>query len=739
MSSLQLLDLGSNQLNAIGIGSLAGLRNLQTLVLSGNQIGEIDGGLSELTSLMTLTMRNNNLAKIVSTTFDAMSQLLTLNLAYNRLTQVPNLLGLQRLEALSLGHNEIFQLDQYTFSKLERLDFISMEYNALTTIPEQLFATATKVSMVDLAHNQLTAIPAQLLAPLSNLQKLDLSSNSLTFMEPDLFQCNVWLDSLDFSSNSLSQLSESLLGGLTRLTDLMLADNMLTDLIPLHLPSLLQLNVDRNYLTTLRSAHFTALSSLTGLSAVGNRLASLPADLLRASTALIYLSLQNNHLAALPPSLLAQVDLKTLFLSNNSLVALPATVFGNVGRRLALQMLLANHNRITSLPTALLAAMPSLSQLLLADNRLSKFEAAWIKGKELLNTLQVNGNQLTYFDDSMLRGCTVIRNLILGDNPWHEIQLTGMYPSVETLRLGCQRPAAQLSLNVAGFPSLQTADFRGFSLTSVQLRAVISAPKLTALTLGDTTFCDELGINALQVPEDSLLTTVTVSQITCTNLVVYAPSLQVIEVTGNPFLEDLGIISGSLTTVNVSYNPKLWLLSELVVRTLDISYTNISYSSSFGSVAGTFELTMQGMRQQASFAANLPKLISNCFTHATVCDLANNAFVNDIVSLNAGYNMQSILLVEESVYTASIGFARPAISLIQLGDVPVQCQLKAKIESYTETYEMFGQHDTLRTAECSCSLGIPRRLMGHASYTNPAYGSCFARVAVLLLSCPCSS
>jgi len=193
---------------------------------------------------------------------------------------------------------------------------VSLRDGQLRELPPSLFALASGVRTLDAANNRLASLPAQF-ACLDALQRLVLSGNALAALPP----------------------LAPALGG-----------------------SLKVLLLDGNRIGRLPAAPL-GLGRLERLSLAGNGLAELPGAALQGLPALRSLDLSRNALRALPDELGDCGALEELDVTSNGLEALPAAL----GRLLRLRSLLADGNRLRTLPPELLTGCALLSNLQLHE------------------------------------------------------------------------------------------------------------------------------------------------------------------------------------------------------------------------------------------------------------------------------------------------------------------------------------------------------------------------------------
>ena len=127
--------MSKNELKKIDVQALASLKHLSSLDLSHNQIKEILtlNGLN----LKELFLQGNKISKIEEKAFN-MPQLMTLNLNFNELSELPENVfdGLTNLKNLTLSSNLLESVSKDVFQPLSNLVKLHLDSNGLKQLPE---------------------------------------------------------------------------------------------------------------------------------------------------------------------------------------------------------------------------------------------------------------------------------------------------------------------------------------------------------------------------------------------------------------------------------------------------------------------------------------------------------------------------------------------------------------------------------------------------------------------------
>ncbi|XP_044207395.1 extracellular matrix protein 2 [Thunnus albacares] len=291
--------------------------------------------------------------------------------------------------------------------------------------------------------------------------KLDMAENNIQSLTPDVFSGLPNLDTLDLSKNKLDDelFSQNPLSNLTSLKKLNLDGNQLTR-IPMLPPSLEELKINNNKLSSLNPPCFKGLTNLLKLELEENSLhdGSVSPQTFRPLKSLLYLKLDNNRFRllpqGLPPSLKVLkmnqnlieevteeavrgcVHLRVLDLSHNLLheqaIADRAWI-----RLKALEALDLSYNRLTSVPMNL---PRRLSNLTLEHNDISYIPAfAFRHLRPGLQSLRLSHNSLSNEGAERVSFVGTYRSLselLLDNNRLGEVPLSvRQFKKLQVLRL----------------------------------------------------------------------------------------------------------------------------------------------------------------------------------------------------------------------------------------------------------------------------------------------------------------
>ncbi|PIK55516.1 hypothetical protein BSL78_07598 [Apostichopus japonicus] len=160
VTSCQTLNLNGNLLQSLKGFTLSGFTGLKLLFLDRNQISVIDRfvfGFEDHYNLTVLLLARNNIHRVPVSFLRQLPRLVTLSLAQNKLTQLPN--GAFRyninVEVIDLSDNQIHTVHGLSFIGIQNLRDVDLTVNKPSSLPEQLFDVMDPF-VLDIAFNNWT-------------------------------------------------------------------------------------------------------------------------------------------------------------------------------------------------------------------------------------------------------------------------------------------------------------------------------------------------------------------------------------------------------------------------------------------------------------------------------------------------------------------------------------------------------------------------------------------------------
>ncbi|KAG7306396.1 hypothetical protein JYU34_009026 [Plutella xylostella] len=384
------------------------LKNLANLSLDRNKLKILPKEFYKLTELRWLSISHNMLEKIEPDMGDLV-MLTYLDLSHNSLTSLPPGLGyLVRLLQLDLSHNQLEELppdivnlrdlkklllaeNKLTFlpamGELRKMEYLDANHNNIAELPDFLGCTALKE--IYIANNEIKKITEDFCDQMQHLNVLNIRDNKIEEL-PENISLLQTLKRLDMSNNNLTNISvtgnrlTSVRADIARGGRLMqhLRDQVQED--PTDVPQAQwpdKYTLKKTQALTLVSRDLTEIPDEVVAAAADaqvyyvdltkNKLTSVPVGITRLSESLTQLILKNNNISTVPAELSRCSLLLYLDLGSNNLAELPL----ELGELKQLRELVISNNRFTHLPRCIYD-LESLEILLAADNKVSEINVS---------------------------------------------------------------------------------------------------------------------------------------------------------------------------------------------------------------------------------------------------------------------------------------------------------------------------------------------------------------------------
>nr|AFC95889.1 toll-like receptor 22 [Siniperca chuatsi] len=526
LSLLTQLDLNRNYISQIDTGAFANLISLKKLNLNNNRLVELGDNLFDgLSNLTELRIYRNRIKAVESTSFKSLKSLTFLDISDNklhRLTKVhsilqhlPNLQDLLisnndlttfhsweltnsslELTSLDLSQNPIavFRITADVFPNLTRLIIGSKKQKIIWDVRNKTFLS--RVSTLDISglqmaddiktllesfnssltslrmnemKNRLTAL-INISCTIPTVSTLQLRRNKLKFIHSNLFQLCINITELDLTDNQIQQIQDEAFRFLQGLRILSLSRNKLPS-VPAatrNLPTLAELDLSRNNITSLECHDFANLTKLRHLSLYLNSISALKGCIFKDLIRLEVLKLQTNQIFKLNGAFKKYLtNLRQLHLNENKLTAIN---YGEFQGLKSLQNLSLHENQISELQNGCFIGLTSLTDIKLQSNNI-KINGINKCFNDLINLrrLDLRDNHIKYSDSSAL-----------ADPPFSHLSL------LETLAIPAQhyRGKAQLPRNfLQGLTNLLEFNTRNIQLLSLHKDTFKYTPRLETLDI----------------------------------------------------------------------------------------------------------------------------------------------------------------------------------------------------------------------------------------------------------------
>lgn len=285
-SLVHTLDLSLNNLTRISASNLFNSKTIIELILSNNDIVEIDPNAFTMPGLKILDLRYNQLEFIHEDVFKNLRNLERLNLANNRFTTFAKLTfhNLPNLREIILDNNNI-----------------GLSLKKFNLFNRNGFGLTHKIKYMGISGINLNKVPDNFFIEAYDLQRIDISNNNLS----EIFEIPYTLVSLDLSDNPIADIAGEDFSDLPALKDLKL-NNLQIEEVPDYvfepLRGLVNLELERNQkLSKFSTVAFGGQVledpddfQLERLSLRMSRLTTLDEQLLEPFGQLVHLDLEGN-------------------------------------------------------------------------------------------------------------------------------------------------------------------------------------------------------------------------------------------------------------------------------------------------------------------------------------------------------------------------------------------------------------------------------------------------------------
>ena len=339
-TNLVSISLNSNRISKIPT-TIAELSNLKSLFLADNRIKFFPEDLCKMTSLTELDISKNRI-QVIPNSISNLTKLKLLNLEETGLEKFPiPVTKLISLESLNLGNNKLIDLPQdiVLLFQLRNLELCS---NKFKNLPEWLFSLSD-LDALNLSNNAIREIPKEL-ETLTKLRTFDISNNQIMGICGDLN--NLAIEQLDISYNMFCYIPDKVTV-LKNLTEFTAKGNGIKDLPNdfVNLASLKHVDLSRNKIETI-TPPLDKLIFLSHVNLSDNKLSQLGKGFANGLPSLIQLNIQNNYLRQFPQSIFKCTQLEILQIDGNKIASIPH----DIGFLEHLQILSMSQNCIVSLP-----------------------------------------------------------------------------------------------------------------------------------------------------------------------------------------------------------------------------------------------------------------------------------------------------------------------------------------------------------------------------------------------------
>lgn len=229
--NLKILDLGNNKIYFVDKYAFYGLKWLEFVSLSNNNIKSICISYISSSFLKYLSLRNNSINSLYEKKLEEINFIETVDLGFNSIQELDLSLlfentDLENFKHLFLNNNLIEKIRQSDFAYFTELFELDLSFNQLSSMETHAFRNLGHLNRLNLASNYLKELNSQIFMNLYQIRFLNLSSNYLECLDKNLFSDMKYLIDLDLSNNKLKFIQADLFRSLSRLINLNLDFNL---------------------------------------------------------------------------------------------------------------------------------------------------------------------------------------------------------------------------------------------------------------------------------------------------------------------------------------------------------------------------------------------------------------------------------------------------------------------------------------------------------------------------------
>ncbi|XP_068621704.1 protein artichoke [Battus philenor] len=650
LKKLKTLDLHGNRLANLKRNQFRGMRDLELLDVSYNNITKLDGShMGDLTKLGWCNASHNLIADIPRGMFARNTVIKVVHLDNNKLKKLDtnSFKGMRFLRRLYLQDNQISDVGRGTFSAVTRIGTVNLARNMIKKVDFQMFQQVKYAEIIDLAENNITLIEKQAFTDLYQAV-VNISNNQLSSIEAGAFQnCNN-LTVLDLSRNQLAEVTRFAFDENSYASLLDVSYNLFTDFnqIPIHnMSGIRVLNATFNAITEVPKLAFPKLYELHTVDLSHNNISEIGNAVFQNLFSLRYLNLSHNSLERIKPSAFGAVPtVLKLQLEHNELRDISR---GALAKLASCREIDVSHNhldRIFQIPI-------SLGELNIAYNNLTEIKPNTWPSMNALLRLDLTGNQLgdSLRADSFTPLLT-LQHLHLTNNglttpPWEALNTLS---SLQYLYLQYNNITSLSKSAFGNLPTTFMVDLSHNQLSSISPGSFRGLQQLLDLSLRAN--------QLYHIPNEAFKGLVALRKLDLSH-----NYLEKIDNKTNTLLEDCL----SLEMVNLSYNnfgflsKKMFPSSRWVpyrLREVDLSHNHIPVVT-FDITYGT--KTVKQLNLSANIINDIRNNVLGNLTSLEVLDLSHNQ-LKDLISRTSEAkftlpeNISSILVHHNSLETLPV-------------------------------------------------------------------------------------
>ncbi|VDM92077.1 unnamed protein product [Onchocerca ochengi] len=337
----------------------------------------------------------------------------------------------------SVSNNQRFRL-----SEVLELD---ISYNKLKDIPN--FDDFYHLKRLNLEYNRIRSIPDEAISSLNYLEELNFSNNQISEISEIAFKNLTSLRGMYLGGNKLKTLPSSL--HILHLRELYLDDNLIENILPepLNFSSLKTLSLANNRISNMQPRSLIKYCKLENLNLARNPLLEVPRQILReVATTLVKLNLSSTLIATIRSGDFTNfLAIQEIDLSNAKITKIEENSFCNLPKLLKLH--LNDNPELKHISSGAFQLLPSLSLIHLHNCNLSELHDFNLKS---LPSLQ----HLTFYGNPLLCNCNLtwiqhLRHIVMDKKEIRCINDNKRYQNLHTFEILKKCPPRIINLPVA--------------------------------------------------------------------------------------------------------------------------------------------------------------------------------------------------------------------------------------------------------------------------------------------------
>ncbi|KJH41697.1 leucine Rich repeat-containing domain protein [Dictyocaulus viviparus] len=178
---LNLLNLAGNAISEINRQAFLNVPQLKYLYLTNNKIRKLNPRqFASFDQIEMIDLTGNDIAEIPSKCMAELPQLRQLFLGGNRIHSIgKNAFANSSIVILSLINNQLTEITEGILDNMPNLQSVAFKNNKIKKVSQNAFYNTPSVVMIDLSNNEITDLPPSTFLAQLNLQMIDLRNNKI--------------------------------------------------------------------------------------------------------------------------------------------------------------------------------------------------------------------------------------------------------------------------------------------------------------------------------------------------------------------------------------------------------------------------------------------------------------------------------------------------------------------------------------------------------------------------------